>query len=256
MSKDSSENLGKIIEFAKKHDKKGLRILLSFKSIKNLLKERIEHEHLDESVDDSVLNEVCLGMAKYLDVKEIDSPTEDDVKVALRDYSIHNKSELKIKEYFQSKGIIIQDNPEVQTPSGKKYPDFKVYIDGWVIVEVTNPQLSDRGKESLQSGIAVVGNTNRFQSKVNNEYDRHLRNARIGCPAVIIIDTTGSELGATPFIKDLKMERMPEVSAVVNYNPIYYSYSGGSRLGDVKINEYATHKLTEKQIEILNFKVP
>lgn len=255
MSNGHSENLDKVVDFAGRHGKKELRILLSFKSIKNHLEKEMENKHPGGEIDDSELNEVCLNMARYLVSQERDEPTEKEVEDAVKNFISHNKSERKIREYFSTKGFSVQDNPDVQTPSGKKQLDFKVYIDGWVLVEVTNPELSDRGKLAERTGVATCDNIHRFQSKVNNEYD-HLRGADIDCPAVIIIDTEGSELGATPFLSDLKLDKMPEVSAVVNYNLVHAAYTRGARLGLVKLNESAGHRLSDRQVRALNFELP
>ena len=162
-----------------------------------------------------------------------------------------NESERVIKEYFDSKGIELEEEPEIIIKGIRKKLDFKANIGGWLYIEVTNPELSDIGKYSLSNGVSVVGKPHRFHSKVKEEYKDHLKGSKLNCPAIIIVNTEGSELSGIP-LETVDFKDMPELSAVVNYNKVHLNY--GTAIGLIKINPTATHHLSEKQKEILSFK--
>jgi hypothetical protein len=165
-----------------------------------------------------------------------------------------NKSERKIKEYFISRGFELEEWPEINICGISKKLDFKVNIDGWVYVEITNPNLSDIGKDSLSKNVAVAGKPHRFHNKVKNEYKQHFKGSNLDYPAVIIVDTEGSELSGVP-LETVNFKNMPELSAVVSYNKIHLKYGRERKIGLIKTNHLATHQVSEKQKKILSFKL-
>ncbi len=165
-----------------------------------------------------------------------------------------NESERKIKDYFISRRFELEGEPEIVIKGVRKKLDFKVNIDGWVYIEVTNPELSDVGKSSLLKGVGVSGKIYRFHNKVKEEYKDHLKGSNLSQPAVIIVDTEGSELYGIP-LESVDFRDMPEVSAVVNYNRVHLNFGNRTKIGLIKINPSATHQLSDKQKEILSFSI-
>jgi len=85
MSNNSLNKLSKISELIKKHDKKGLELLIMFKLVKYRLIDEISEEHYDEEIeiDGDELNELCINKAKLIMEKKKDQPTEEDIKELL-----------------------------------------------------------------------------------------------------------------------------------------------------------------------------
>jgi len=165
-----------------------------------------------------------------------------------------NTSEMKIWNYFKNKKLEIVKNPKINISGTLKELDLKVNIDGWVFIEVTNSNLSDKGKYSLSRGIAVFGKPWRFHNIVKNEYKDHLKNSNLINPAVIIVDTEGSELSepiSNFHLESVNFNGMPELSAVVNYNKVHINY--GRSVGLVRTNPMAKYQLSERQEELLSF---